>query len=85
MKESNAQANMDRLLQERRRLKTEIVTLENDIFKLEGSYQEMVSGTPITKSIEYYLNNKVERKKTPVVDAQRVFSTDFPKPKEKRH
>lgn len=81
MPDSRNTAKLDALLEERKQVKYEMVRLENNMFKLESAYQDLVYGAPITRSIEYYLNNKIEKKKVPIQDSLRIFATDFPRPK----
>lgn len=73
---------LDKILEERKATKRRQVELENQMFKLESAYLELAGGSPITKSIEYYLNNRVEKKKTVVDDSARIFATEYPKQKE---
>lgn len=70
---------LDKLLKRREMISRKTTTLENKIFKIESYYTELANGFPITKNIEFYLKNKIEKKKPSPDDIeQRVFSTENP-------
>lgn len=71
---------LDKLLEEARTAKSRTNELENRMFKLETKYIEITNGSPITKNIEFYLNNKAEKKRTSIDDSARIFAVDHPKP-----
>lgn len=72
---------MDRLLEKQKATRREMAQLDNQIFKLENAYLELVGDTPITRNIEYYLNNRTEKKKAAMEGIARVFSTEHPREK----
>ena len=73
---------LDKILEERKAAKRRQVELENQMFKLESAYLELTAGSSITTSIEYYLNNRSEKKKAVLDDTARVFATEYPKQKD---
>ncbi|KAI5169547.1 hypothetical protein PAEPH01_0801 [Pancytospora epiphaga] len=71
----------NKLLKQRRETMFKAVDIENRIFKLESAYQQLSAGMPITRNIEFYLSNKVEKKKIGPGDLQMLFSTEYPRSK----
>lgn len=53
--------------------------LEGDIYKYETEFLEFGQGFPITNSLDFYLGQKVERKKYVVQAKDRIFSVLLPK------
>jgi len=72
--------NLERLLEEADVARRRVSELEKRMFKLETRYIGLTSGSPITKNIEFYLNNKTERKKAGADGIARIFAVDHPTP-----
>ncbi|WUR02295.1 uncharacterized protein VNE69_01233 [Vairimorpha necatrix] len=53
--------------------------LLSDLFKYETLYLETAQGMPLTKTSEFYVNNRIEKKKYLVNDKDRIFSLEYPK------
>lgn len=73
--------NKERLrscLARRRKIRKQIVMLEKEMFKYETLYLELTQGFPLTKSVEYYVNNRTEKKKYVIDDKARIFNRNFP-------
>jgi len=75
-KESNKK--IKELLKELEETQKDIKTVENTIFRLESAYLWNTNETPITKTLDYYLNNKMEKRKVCIKYKERVFSKDCP-------
>ncbi|KAH9410585.1 hypothetical protein HK407_12g17160 [Ordospora pajunii] len=68
------------LLAKKKRLKKEIFAIEKEIFRIETAYLEMTQGAPLTKNVDYYTSNRVDKKKPCVDDRMRMFNRNFPMP-----
>ncbi|TBU17718.1 subunit NuA4 of histone acetyltransferase [Ordospora colligata] len=68
------------LLAKKKRLKKEIFAIEKELFKTETAHLEMTQGAPITKNVDYYTSNRIDKKKSAVDDKMRMFNRNFPMP-----
>ena len=68
------------LLARRSRLRRRVQAVEMDLFKHETAYLEMAQGSPLTRTVEYYVSNRAEKKKHGIDDRARIFGRDFPRP-----
>lgn len=69
---------LDRLLDDRNSIRRRMTVLENRLFKIESRYINITAGSPIIRSIEYYVNGKLEKKKTDGSEDIRMFAMDYP-------
>jgi len=53
--------------------------IASDLFKYETLYLEITQGFPLTKVSDYYVTNKLEKKKYLINDKDRIFSLEYPK------
>jgi hypothetical protein len=60
-------------------IEKQIKKIEKEIFKYETVFLETTQGFPLTKSLDYYLNFRVDKKKTGIKDSDRIFSKNIPK------
>lgn len=67
------------LIKKRDDLKTKKSKILSDLFKLETQFLETTQGLPITKTSDYYVTTRVEKKKYNITDKDRIFSRDYPK------
>ena len=70
---------LDRLIAEQSKQFREMRTLETQLFKIENYYMELAGETPITRSIEYYLNMRIDKKKPHHDENRRIFATNYPR------
>lgn len=68
------------LLTRRKKLRKRVLAVENELFKHETAYLEIAQGSPLTRTVEYYVSNRTEKKKHAIDDKMRIFSRDFPRP-----
>ncbi|KAI5148606.1 hypothetical protein ENBRE01_0421 [Enteropsectra breve] len=70
---TNTKSCIDELICERDKYEQEIVRLENLLFRQESALLDLANGTPLTKSLDFYLNNKIDKKRTVFTDEERIF------------
>ncbi len=85
MKNKENIERINKLLYERDKIQYQINEIDNKLFKIESYYFEFTSSFPITKTIEFYLKNKVEKKKTNLFEEEKIYSTDYPTIKTTNH
>lgn len=69
------------LIKKRDDLKAKKSKILSDLFKCETQFLETTQGLPITKTSDYYVATRVEKKKYNLSDKDRIFSRDFPRNK----
>jgi hypothetical protein len=62
----------------KRMLEKEIAAYEKEMFKYETMYLELTQGSPLTKTVEYYVNTRTDKKRYVVDDKMRMFCRSFP-------
>lgn len=75
----NVRKRFKSLLSKRKKLRKEIQKIEKEMFKYETVYLEISQGSPLTRNVEYYVSNRVDKKKHHVDDKMRIFNKSFPK------
>ncbi|KAM0688522.1 chromatin modification- protein eaf6 [Conglomerata obtusa] len=74
---------LDELINKKRENEKHIKAIEKEIFKYETIFLETAQGFPLTKTLDYYLNNRTAQKKNAIKDSDRIFSKNLPKINEK--
>jgi hypothetical protein len=59
-------------------LEKEVAAYEKEMFKYETMYLELTQGSPLTKTVEHYVNPRSDKKKHIVDDKMRMFCKNFP-------
>lgn len=77
--EANDEKLIDELINKRKEIEKEIKNIDKEIFKYETIFLESSQGFPLTKTLEYYLNNRNVQKKVVIKDSDRIFSKNIPK------
>ncbi|EPR79372.1 Nua4 family protein putative Histone H4 acetyltransferase [Spraguea lophii 42_110] len=66
-------------LTRKQELELKIKKIENDIYKYETLLLEISDGNPISRSLENYLTQRTEKKKTNIKDNDRLFTINMPR------
>lgn len=75
----SSQQKLKLLIYKKKELEKRIRLLDDDIFKYESAFLELSQGSPITQTIESFINSRIDKKKYNVNDGDRIFSKNFPK------
>lgn len=67
------------LLKKKKEIEKEKQQVVSDLFKYETLYLDMTQGLPLTKTSEFYVNSRVEKKKISITEKDRIFSIEYPK------